>query len=58
MFAAAVGPCDIDANGDLIPYFWVHQFVGPDAEYRIAAVSENMNRVSHVNSFDVYLNYS
>ncbi|XP_052820035.1 receptor-type guanylate cyclase gcy-6-like [Mya arenaria] len=49
-FEGISGPCDIGINGDRVPYFWVHQYVGSKVEARMVAISENMNTV--INDID------
>lgn len=44
-FAGLSGPCDMDNNGDRLPYFWFYQYLGEERAATIVAVSEDKNRV-------------
>ena len=48
------GPCDIGDNADLVPYFWVRQYVGENTTEHLAAVSEDMNNVCRVTNAVIY----
>ena len=39
------GPCDMDDNGDRLPYFWFFQYFGEHLRRDLVAVSEDKNRV-------------